>query len=563
MEWNLKEFFSSENELQEFINLTKTKASNFNKTYKDNLANLTSDEFLTAVKTYETISKNIGKIMTYSYLNFAKDTIKGGELAKNEQICNEISQNLLFFELEFNTLDEAKKDEFINGSENYSYYLTLILKQKSHQLSLPEESVLLKTSPVGVSAFARLFDESMANLDFDGETLEEILSKLSDANREIRKNAALNLSKKLEENSHLLTFILNMVKTDLKIETELRNFEFGESSMHLYNQIEKPSVDALIKATEKRFDLPIKYYAKKREILGYETLYDYDRYAPIGSDKTYTYEECKAIVIDAFTKFSPKFGELAKRAFSENWIDVYPSKTKTGGAFSHSAVSDVHPFVMLNFTNKRRDLFTLAHELGHAIHQHLAYSVGYLNSHTPLTTAETASVFCEMLVFDYIYENEDDKLSLLASKLEDMFATLYRQINFTTFERRIHEIKDELTTEQISQMWMSESKKMFGKSLVLNDYYKIWWSYISHFIHSPFYCYSYAYAQLLVLAIFGLYKSGKCENFVEIYTEFLSLGGSKSPKEMVAMFGLDIDSTTFWELGLKEIEKMVTKFEEL
>ena len=218
---------------------------------------------------------------------------------------------------------------------------------------------------------------------------------------------------------------------------------------------------------------------------------------------------------------------------------------------------------MLNFTNKKRDLFTLAHELGHAIHQYLAYKVGYFNSSTPLTTAETASVFCEMLVFDYIYQKSDDKISLLASKLEDIFATLYRQINFTTFERRVHSFEGELSKDELDKIWLEESAKMFGKSLKLNEYYKSWWSYIPHFIHTPFYCYSYSYAQLLVLALFGLYKSKKCENFVEIYTEFLTLGGSKSPKELVEMFNLDINSQEFWQIGLNEVEKLVKKFKEL
>lgn len=567
MNWNLKEFFSSENEFNEFIKKIKNEAIIFNKTYKDNLEKLDNSEFINALQTLEKINENISKALTYRYLAFAKDTTKGKELASSELICNEISQNLLFFEIEFNNLEKTKKDKFINASPKYKYHLELLSKEKVHQLSLLEEKVLLKTSPVGSSAFARLFDETMANLDFDFEDkkikIETLLSYLSDEDRNKRKNAALSLSKTLDANSHLLTYIYNMIKTDLNIQKELRNYKFSESSMHLYNQIEKESVDNLIKVVEKRFDLSIDYYAKKREILGFEELYDYDRYAPINSDEEITFEESKKIVLKTFNEFSPKFGEIAKKAFDENWIDVYPDKNKTSGAFSHSAVSSVHPFVMLNFTNKKRDLFTLAHELGHAIHQYLAYKVGYFNSSTPLTTAETASVFCEMLVFDYIYQKSDDKISLLASKLEDIFATLYRQINFTTFERRVHNFEGELSKDELDKIWLEESAKMFGKSLKLNEYYKSWWSYIPHFIHTPFYCYSYSYAQLLVLALFGLYKSKKCENFVEIYTEFLTLGGSKSPKEMVEMFNLDINSQEFWQIGLNEVEKLVKKFKEL
>lgn len=567
MNWNLKEFFSSEDEFNDFIKKIKNEAIIFNKTYKDNLEKLDNSEFINALQTLEKINENISKALTYRYLAFTKDTTKGKELASSELICNEISQNLLFFEIEFNNLEQTKKDKFINASPKYKYHLELLSKEKAHQLSLLEEKVLLKTSPVGSSAFARLFDETMANLDFDFEDkkikIEALLSYLSDEDRNKRKNAALSLSKTLDANSHLLTYIYNMIKTDLNIQKELRNYKFSESSMHLYNQIEKESVDNLIKAVEKRFDLSIDYYAKKREILEFEEIYDYDRYAPIQSDEEITFEESKKIVLKAFNEFSPKFGEIAKKAFDENWIDVYPDKNKTSGAFSHSAISSVHPFVMLNFTNKKRDLFTLAHELGHAIHQYLAYKVGYFNSSTPLTTAETASVFCEMLVFDYIYQKSDDKISLLASKLEDIFATLYRQINFTTFERRVHNFEGELSKDELDKIWLEESAKMFGKSLKLNEYYKSWWSYIPHFIHTPFYCYSYSYAQLLVLALFGLYKSKKCENFVEIYTEFLTLGGSKSPKEMVKMFNLDINSQEFWQIGLDEVEKLVKKFKEL
>ncbi len=567
MNWNLKEFFNNENEFNEFIDKIKNEAIIFNKTYKDNLEKLDNSEFINALQTLEKINENISKALTYRYLAFAKDTTKGKELTSSELICNEISQNLLFFEIEFNNLEKTKKDKFINTSPKYRYHLELLSKEKVHQLSLLEEKVLLKTSPVGSSAFARLFDETMANLDFDFEDkkikIETLLSYLSDEDRNKRKNAALSLSKTLDANSHLLTYIYNMIKTDLNIQKELRNYKFSESSMHLYNQIEKESVDNLIKVVEKRFDLSIDYYAKKREILGFEELYDYDRYAPINSDEEITFEESKKIVLKTFNEFSPKFGEIAKKAFDENWIDVYPDKNKTSGAFSHSAVSSVHPFVMLNFTNKKRDLFTLAHELGHAIHQYLAYKVGYFNSSTPLTTAETASVFCEMLVFDYIYQKSDDKISLLASKLEDIFATLYRQINFTTFERRVHSFEGELRKDELDKIWLEESAKMFGKSLKLNEYYKSWWSYIPHFIHTPFYCYSYSYAQLLVLALFGLYKSKKCKNFVEIYTEFLTLGGSKSPKEMVEMFNLDINSQEFWQIGLNEVEKLVKKFKEL
>lgn len=567
MQWDLTLFFKNSDELDKFSKNLEKKAKNFNQKYSKNLEQLNDSEFLASIQEYENILAGINKIMSYAYLKFAKDTTNGSFLAKYEEICTKIEENLLFFTIEFNEISKEQQDSFIAYSRPYSYYLSLIAKQKSHQLSFLEERVLLRTANTGANAFSRLFDESMARLKFDFRGLvlseEEILSKMLDSDRSVRKDAALSLSKTLEQNKHILTYIYNMIKTDLKNECELRNYELAESSRHESNQIEKQSVDALIKATESSFDLVSKFYHKKRELLGYEKLYDYDRYAPLNNESEFNYEEAKEIILKAFNSFNPLFAKLAKRAFDENWCDVYPAKNKQSGAFSHSASSDTHPFVLLNYTNKRRDLFTVAHELGHAIHQFLSYKVGFLNSNTPLTTAaETASVFCEMLVFEYVKNRTSDtKLSgLLAGKIEDIFSTLYRQINFTTFERRVHAFEGEISNENLNDIWYEESKKMFGDSLVLNDYYKIWWSYIPHFIHSPFYCYAYSYAQLLVLALFGLYKSGKCENFVEIYTEFLSLGGSRSPKDMVAMFGFDINKEEFWQIGLDEVRNLVNEF---
>ncbi|MDD7513640.1 MAG: M3 family oligoendopeptidase [Campylobacter lanienae] len=566
MIWDLSKFFNSSDELDKFCLDLQNRANEFKTKFSQNLSNLNANEFQNAMSEYEEILSGIGKIMSYAYLKFAKDTSTGAFLAKYEEICAKIEEIVLFFEIEFNELNSEIQNNFISNTPKFSYYLENLAKNKLHQLSFLEERILLRTANTGASAFSRLFDESMARarFEFRGQSLkeEEILSKLSSDDREIRKEAAVTLSQGLKTMQHLLTYIYNMIKTDLKNSCELRGYEYGESSRHLSNQIEKSSVDALIKASENSFDLVSKFYDKKREILGFDKLYDYDRYAPLGGDEKMEFDEAKSIVIKAFSEFSPLFGDLAKRAFDENWCDVYPDENKQAGAFSHSASSDIHPFVLLNFTGRRRDLFTLAHELGHSIHQYLSYSVGYLNSHTPLTTAETASVFCEMLVFEYIKNSvsKEQRVALLAGKIEDIFATLYRQINFTTFERRIHSYEGEISSDEIDRIWLEESKKMFGDSLILNDYYKIWWSYIPHFIHSPFYCYAYSYAQLLVLALFGLYKSGKCENFVEIYTKFLSLGGSKSPKELVGMFGFDIDDEKFWNIGIEQVANLVNEF---
>jgi len=633
MNWNLGELFANEAEFSGAIDSAAAQARDFELKFKDRLHALSAEEFLGALELYESISEQIGKIMSFAHLRFARDTSLGAQQAKTEQACNDISQSLLFFELEFNELDAAKQDEFIAGGGRFRYYLSLLKRRRAHQLSLPQESVLLKTSPVSGEAFSRLFDESMARMSFDfrGQKLgeEEILSLLHSSDREVRKDAAASLSAVLEQNSHLLGYIYNMIKTDLKIRCELRSYDKAEAVMHEENQINIASVDALIAEAERSFALVGKFYAKKREILGYDALYDYDRYAPLGGDESeFSFEQAKQIVLAAFEKFSPKFKQIALIAFEQNWIDAMPAQNKQSGAFSHSGSRDTHPFVLLNFTRKRRDVFTLAHELGHAIHQYLSYGVGYFNSFTPLTTAETASVFCEMLVFDYMRENfsnlngllnfksaasdssqnlkcdasqeaqggeipndhavkraasqdsadsceyaasdtdtpsqtASDKVALramLAAKIEDIFATLYRQIGFTTFERRVHASADELSVDRIDELWMEESRKMFAGELILQDHYKSWWSYIPHFVHTPFYCYSYAYAQLLVLALYGLYKSGRLENFVQIYTVFLGGGGSGEPQKLVAKFGFDINKSEFWRIGIEQVAALVDEF---
>lgn len=564
--WNLEDLFKNEEELNIFLKDTDDKANNFKQIYENNLNKLGAEEFLIALKQYEELILNISHILTYAYLIFAQNTSKGAFWAKYENLCKDIEKKLIFFELEFCDLDEEILKTFISFCKDYEFYLNNLIANKKYNLSKKEEQIILQLSNTGANAFARLFDESFNALkfNFEGQKIseEEILSKLYDKDRSVRKKAAKSFSKVLKKQNKLLSFIFNMIKKELNSICELRSYESPELPRHIKNQITKQSVDALIKNTEENFDLVSKFYKAKKKILGYEKLKDYDRYAPIGKDKKIDFKDAKEIVLKSFKNFSTEFYKIANDAFENNWIDVYPKEFKQSGAFSHSSTSLTHPYILLNYTNKRRDLFTLAHELGHTIHQKLSYKVSFLNQDTPLTTAETASVFAEMLVFDYIKNDlkKEELLSLYAAKIEDIFATLYRQINFTTFERRFHNSKEELSSEEISQIWIEESQKMFKDSISLSENYALWWSYIPHFIHSPFYCYAYAYAQLLVLALYGLYKSGKCENFTQIYIEFLSSGGSKSPKELVALFGFDIEDDEFWKIGIKEIKKLVDEF---
>ena len=568
MNWDLNALFRSIEEVDILLNEAKNEAEWFNKQYKNKLENLNVYQFLEALNSYIEISEKVSRAMTYIYLQFATDTTKGNLLSKYETIATEIEEKLLFFEIEFTKLSPAKQLQFIEHAGINRLYLETLKKEANHRLSENEEKILMKKDLTSSSAFSRLFDETISQTKFywDGKFVseEEILSKLHSSDREIRKRGAVALTNGLKDKQNLFSFIYNQIKKDWKIECELRHYETAEEPRHISNKASQKSVDALINATNANTDIVEEYYNIKKELLEYDKLYDYDRYAPLkGIDKEIPFEEAKEMVLNCFKNFSNTFYEIAVKAFDEKWIDVYPKEGKRGGAFSHGATPKAHPYVMLNYTNQIRDVFTLAHELGHAIHQYLARDVGYLNQHTPLTTAETASIFAEMLLFEDMKKklNKEELVSLYAGKLEDMFATLFRQIVFTNFERKVH-AKDELSEEEFNVIWQEENKKMFGNSVILTDNYKIWWSYIPHFIHSPFYCYSYSYAQLLVVSLYNLYKNG-FEDFENKYIEFLKSGGSIEPKIQIQKFGKDIDSEEFWLEGINTIRDMLEEFKSL
>ena len=572
MNWDLTALFNSIPEAEEFLKQAKFKAQDFEKKYKNRLYTLTPEEFIEVLKEYEDILENVARSLTYIYLIFATDSSKGNFLATFQKLATETEEHLIWFELEFIYLPIDKQQRFIDNAGIYKYYLIHLQEQAPYKLSEKEEKILMKKDLTSFSAFVRLFDEHLSKLKFffEGKKLseEEILSKLYSPDRNERKKAQVSLTNGLKPHQDLLAFIYNQIKKDWKIENvEIRGYEDAEAPRHISNRVSKKSVDALVNTVNKNTSIVEEYYNLKKELLGYDTLYDYDRYAPIKlTDKNVeiSFNEAKEMVLNAFKNFSPKFYEIAKKSFDEKWIDVYPKENKRGGAFSHSATPKAHPYVLLNYTNQRRDVFTLAHELGHAIHQYLAREVGYLNQDTPLTTAETASIFAEMLLFEEMKKSlsKEELIELYASKLEDIFATLFRQIVFTNFERRVHKF-DELNKDEFNKIWMEENQKMFRNSVYLTKNYEIWWSYIPHFIHSPFYCYAYSYAQLLVLTLFKLYKEG-FENFEEKYIRLLSLGGSMPPKKQFKeLFNLDIEDSNFWEKGIEVVKNMVNEFKGL
>lgn len=578
-EWNLNALFTSQEHAKSICQNTLEEAKNFNKHYQGRLGSISPNEFESILVQYEQLCENLGSVMTYAFLLFAKDTSNGALYADFEQRVNKAQNELLFFELELAKLDSALIEQIASQTPKYAFYLQKISEQAKYTLSLKEEQVLLKTSPISTNAFSRLFDEHLAQARFTlkGKSFneEQMLALLHSPDRITRKQAQKSFSKGLKKSRHLLSYILNIVRKDVAITKELRGYERAESFRHIANCITQKSVDALIDCVNSNYKVVHKYYKIKSKLMNIKALKDYDRYAPLEfkyskQKSALHYQNALGEVLQSFSDFTPTFTSIANKAIKEGWVDSHPTPNKRGGAFSHSAVPSAHPFVLLNWTGNRRDTFTIAHEFGHMIHQELSKQVGYLNADTPLTTAETASVFAEMLLFDSMKQklSKAELLELYAGKLEDIFSTLFRQIVMTNFERAIHTREGELSAEDFDKIWEEENAKMFGDSLKLTKNYAGWWCYIPHFIHSPFYCYAYSYGQLLVLALFGLYKIAqndrdKREKFIQTYIGFLSRGGSLSPRELIKEFGFDIEDSAFWDIGMNEVKKMFSEFEEL
>ncbi|WP_104748774.1 M3 family oligoendopeptidase [Helicobacter cetorum] len=568
-QWDLSALFENKDKVEEFLKSLKKEVQDFEKTYQGHLKTLSANDFNESLKQYENLLEKISAVMTYAYLLFASNTQETKFYSKCEMACTDIQQHILFYEIEFVNLDSKKQETHMKKSKQYAFFLQKLIDKKRHTLNLDEEKIALALSPVGVDAFSRLFDQHLSSLKipFEGKVLneEEILAFMYSPDRKKRKKSQKAFSAELAKSRPLLTYIFNMVRKNLHIETKLRNYEKKESFRHLNNQISQESVDSMLEIVNANFSLVHRYYHKKAQLLGHK-LKDYDRYAPLSTESVQVpYSEALQETLNTFKDFSPDFYKIASKAIASGWVDSHPRAFKQGGAFSHSAVPSAHPYVLLNYTGNRRDMFTIAHEFGHMVHQELSKKQGVLNTETPLTTAETASVFSEMLLFEHLKKNlkQEELVFVLASKLEDIFSTLFRQVVMTNFERRIHDIEEEVDAEELDKIWFEENERMFKDSVKLTKNYRSWWSYIPHFVHTPFYCYAYSYGQLLTLALYGLYKRSDSKKFIKTYTEFLSLGGSKSPRELVLMFDFDIDSKEFWEIGMQEVRNLLEEFERL
>lgn len=532
-----------------------------------------------AIKRYETLQDTLGRLISFAGLLYAGDT-SDPERSKFygdiQEKLTAITTDLLFFELEINRLDDDVLDRAMetDALAYYGPWLRDLRKERPHQLEDRIEQLFHEKNVTGRSAWNRLFDETMSALRFtiDGEQLsiEPTLSRLLDTDPEKRHQAADALSATFSANARLFTLITNTLTKDKEISDRWRAFDDIADSRHLANRVERPVVDALEGAVQKAYPkLSHRYYALKAKWLGVEALNFWDRNAPLPDEDTRTvpWDEARRTVLDAYAGFDPQMAEHASKFFDNDWIDAPVRPGKSPGAFAHPTVPSAHPYVLVNYQGKTRDVMTLAHELGHGVHQIMAAPQGLLLSQTPLTLAETASVFGEMLTFRSLMKQTVDpkaRKALIASKVEDMINTVVRQIAFYTFERRVHTERQngELTAEKLGEIWLGVQAESLGPAVTLNEGYENYWCYIPHFIHSPFYVYAYAFGDCLVNSLYAVYERAD-EGFVEKYFDLLSAGGSKHHSELLAPFGLDASDPEFWDLGLSVISRMIDELETL
>lgn len=580
--WDLRDLYAGldDPKISADLDAARTEAVAYERDYRGKIQALTAadaEPLRKAIERLEALYERLDKPLVFAMLVHSARTdvpAHGALLAKTREERTAINKHLIFFDLEWIKVPEPVVAALVKSPvlTKYRHFLEQKLLWKPYYLSEGEEKVLDEKAITGKSAFGRLFEETCAAMRFPLQekelTQSEILAKLYDVDRETRRLAAESISKTLEANSRLLTFVLNTIVNDHQSDCRLRNYPGVMFSRNLANEISAEVVEALMSAVEKNFGLVARYYRLKKKLLGLDTLYDYDRYAVLFPDlPTCDWPSAREIVQESYDAFSPEAGGVIRQFFEKNWIDAEPRPGKRGGAFSSSTVPSVHPYILMNFTERLRDVSTLAHELGHGLHQYLSRKQGYFQSDTPLTTAETASVFGEMLTFRRVQERYTDprvRLAMLCTKIEDSFATVFRQVCLTRFEQRVHEArqKGELSPAAINEIWRDANARMFGDSIVITPGYASWWSYIGHFIRSPFYCYAYAFGELLVLALYQKYKEDG-PGFVPKYLELLSSGGNEAPPKLLAPLGVDINDPGFWGLGLKLLEEMVQQAETL
>jgi len=579
--WDLSDLYPSPDgpELAHDLAAVEVDATAFSTAYAGRLAELDAAGFARALAEYERLNEVMSRILSYAQLRHAT-AVTDPDIARFQQNLGErvtvISQKTLFFTLELNRASDDRIALWLSDSftARYAPWIDQVRAFRDYQLSDEAENLLHEREVVGRAAWNRLYDETLAAMRFpfgDAElTMTEAFDKLADPDRAARAEAGQVIAGVLRDNSRVLTLVTNVLAKDKQIDDDRRGYARPVSSRNLANQVEDEVVDALVSAVKDAYPrLSHRYYALKAKWLGVEKLAHTDRNAPLPGDdgKRYSWDKAVSTVSSAYHAFSPALADLAKPFFDKAWIDVPVRPGKASGAFAHPTVPSAHPYLMLNYLGRSRDVMTLAHELGHGVHQRLAAAQGHLLCDTPLTLAETASVFGEMLTFRSLLDSTTDpngRRILLASKIEDMINTVVRQTAFHMFETRVHaERRDgEIPAERLGDIWMDVQRESLGPAFAFDDDYRVFWSYIPHFIHVPFYVYAYAFGDCLVNALYGVYRSGH-PGFAEKYLEMLRAGGTKTHRALLAPFGLDASDPAFWSIGLNVVSGLIDELEAL
>jgi len=579
--WDLKDLYPGPNSAALKKDLAKAKkdSADFHRKYFGKIGKLSGNALGAAVKSYEKIDETLSKIMSYAQLVHAADVADpeiGRFYQTTQEAVTDIAAHLVFFTLEINQLSDAalKKKLKAPPLAHYASWIRDVRVFRPHQLDEETERLLHDKHVAGRAAWNRLFDETMARMriDMDGrqKTTEEVLHSLSDNNGEVRKKAAKALGKTFGKHIQLFSLITNTLAKDKEIDDRWRNYARPQSSRNLANHVEDEVVDALSAAVRKFYPhLSHRYYKLKARWFGKRKLDYWDRNAPLpdAGGKEIPWDTAKSLVLDAYGQFSPDLAKVGKQFFDKPWIDAAPRPGKAGGAFAHPTVPSAHPYLLVNYMGRPRDVMTLAHELGHGCHQVLAGPQGHLKCDTPLTLAETASVFGEMLTFRSLLAAEKNparRKAMLAGKVEDMLNTVVRQIAFYEFESRVHTERreGELSADRICDIWMDIQAESLGPAIRFHPEYKYFWTYIPHFIHSPFYVYAYAFGDCLVNSLYAVYENAN-EGFAECYLDMLRAGGTLHHKELLAPFGLNASDPKFWSKGLGVVSGLIDELEAL